>query len=155
MMNVSVEGPRRSVRTPLLTPRVGTPPQLHSGPPGEPSRLEERILLFACALVKDEAMPLIDGLPWMAQETTRQYASQILALSPQDRHGRLLRAFGVRRDALERLEAKCQGASPSVRRRLQALLHPSNGPSAESPSLAGERVPQAMLASRLLREALR
>lgn len=140
-------------RTRLVTPRLS--------PPAPPSLAElgfpERIALFACAMGRETALEVLDGLAQEGRLRARAQASETMAWDSATRQAQLSVVFGLCSDAESRLRELMEGAAPALRRELYRLLPPYHRSLFSAPSPSSEPPPQlvTLVAERLVREAIR
>jgi hypothetical protein len=130
---------------------------------GAPARVrggewEERLALFAHALLKERASQLMTGLCAESAERAGIYLQALAQLPSTERQGRLASQFGPRTEACQRLRALWAQASPQLQAELYRVLppyHRSLFP--EHSPLPGPPPPAALqaFAARLVREATR
>ena len=152
---IKVDHPRP---TKLLRPRL--PLAAQPEPPGACGRIE-RLALFACALARESALDVLEGLCEPDRARAREYARRVAAMDSPTRQAKIAIEFGVRRDAAPRLRALMADAAPVLRVEILRLLppyHRSLFPDlAESLSTPAQPAAPGMLAfaQRLVREATR
>jgi hypothetical protein len=149
--------PQRVTRLLLPRPVVDRP---RSAPQGGCGR-SERLALFACALCRDTALDMLEGLCEPYRTRARRYAQQVTAWDSPSRQAKVAVEFGLREDAGRRLRAVMQEAAPALRLEMYRLLPPylkTLFPELVAPSAAPSTVVapgMAALAQRLVREATR
>src|SRR5687767_11507708 len=88
--------------------------------------LEERVALFAHALMKDAAAPLLEGFAKGKRKRSVAYFQALSRAPSAERQGRLASEFGTRLDSPERMRAVWAEASPELKgeifRRLPSYL---------------------------------
>lgn len=99
-----LEGPPRKLTRPL-------PPQ--DGPRG--LGFEERLALFVCALHRDRALELLDGLASGPRVRARSFARAVADWDSSTRQARLTRELGLGSDAAERVQALIVEAPAALR----------------------------------------
>ncbi|MHB8872738.1 MAG: hypothetical protein ACYC8T_03530 [Myxococcaceae bacterium] len=144
--------------TRLLMPRASAgPSSAASGECGWP----ERLALFACALARESAIDLLEGLAEPQRARAREFARKVASWDSPTRQAKVAVEFGPRPDAGGRLRALMAEAGPTLRRELFRLLppyHRSLFPELVAVlSAPGDPPPPGLLAlaQRLVREATR
>lgn len=121
----------------------------------------ERLALFACALSRDSALDMLEGLCEPQRTRARRYAQQVVAWDSPSRQAKVAVEFGLREDAGSRLRAVVEEAGPELRLEMFRLLPPylkTLFPELVTAAVApAASVPPGMaaLAQRLVREAIR
>jgi len=145
--------------TRLLMPKP-IPDRPAPGPHGRCGRTD-RLALFACALSRESALELLEGLCEPQRTQARRYAQQVAAWDSPTRQAKVAFEFGLREDAAKRLREEMAEAGPSLRFEMFRLLPPYlRTLFPDLAAAAAAPVPPvppglAALAQRLVREATR
>ena len=136
---------------------VDTPPPPPEDEVGAPEDFAEKLALFCCAIAKDRAVGLLNGLAERGRLRAQGYAEAVLELSSPSRKARIALDFRDAGDAGPRLRRLVRDAGPLLREELCRQM-PDPWREVFQPFLpVPEHSPPPLLvalASRLIKEAL-